>query len=893
MKSLNSVPLKVLLPFISMVLFSLMIVAIMIYLDFDLSMARATINNSLLTKSAVFGAVGLLFMGMLFFIQNTLHSELRQSEERFRNLVETSSDWIWEVDNNACYTYANPRCREILGYEPDELICKTPFELMPADEAKRVGEIFAEIVKEKRAFADLENINLHKQGHEVVLETSGFPFFDQHGELLGYRGVDRDISQRKQEEKALAVTNHRYRTLIDYAPEAITIFNLDTGKFEDANENALKLFGMSREEFHKCDPTDISPPYQASGENTAEAVKHRLSEIENGDQTTFEWLHRNVQGEDFPCEVRLVKLPATDRRLVRCSIIDISDRKKAEVVLAESERRFRQLFEQIPNIAVQGYDRERNVIFWNAASEKLYGYSIEEAIGSKLEKLIIPPEMSEYVKQEIHQWVTEGIQIPTAEFELQHKDGSKVPVLSSHVMLKTTSGEPEMYCIDIDLSETRKAQAEIEQLAYFDMLTNLPNRRLLLDRLNEEIAVAERHSIYGAILYLDLDNFKTINDSLGHSVGDAVLQQVGILMENQLRAEDTVARFGGDEFVVLLKELSQESAAAVQEALLVAEKIQALFSRPIAIDQHELFVTPSIGISLFSMHNNIATEVLNQADTAMYRAKERGRNNISFFESNMQAAADARLVMEKDLRLAILREEFTLHYQSQVDDKGNIVGIEALLRWEHPDRGMILPNEFIPVAEETGIIIKIGEWVFKTACHQLSVWEKHYQHLSFHLAVNVSPHQFRMVDFVSQIQHIIQQSGINPERLTLELTESVVIDDIKDTIRIMRALKKMGIRFSIDDFGIGYSSLTYLKRLPLDQLKIDQSFVRDLYHDPNDQAIVETIITMAHILGMDVIAEGVETEEHLRFLTEKGCKVFQGYYFDKPLTAEGITARLN
>lgn len=892
MKPLNSVSLKVLLPFIVMVLFSLMIVAIMIYLDFDLSMTRATINNSLLTKNAIFGTVGLLFLSMLIFILNTLHSKLRQSEERFRDLVETSSDWIWGVDSNALYTYASPRCREILGYEPDDLIGKTPFELMPADEAQRVGKIFAAIVKKKRAFADLENINLHKQGHEVVLETSGFPFFDQNGGLLGYRGVDRDISKRKQELQALAVTNHRYRTLIDYAPEAIIIFNQDARQFEDANEKALKLFGMSRKQFLKCDPIDISPPIQANNENTVGTMKDHLAEIENGGQTTFEWLHQNIQGEIFPCEVRLVKLPATDRRLVRCSIIDISDRKKAEIVLAESERRFRQLFEQIPNIAVQGYDRERNVIFWNAASEKLYGYSIEEAVGSKLEKLIIPPEMSEHVKQAIHQWITEGVQIPSTEHERQHKDGSKVPVLSSHVMLKNSSGQPEMYCIDIDLSETRKAQAEIEQLAYFDMLTNLPNRRLLLDRLNEEIAVAERRSIYGAVLYLDLDNFKTINDSLGHSVGDAVLQQVGILMENLLHAEDTVARFGGDEFVVLLKELNQKSATAVKETMLVAEKIQALFSQPMAIDQHELFVTPSIGISLFSMHNNIATEVLNQADTAMYRAKERGRNNISFFESKMQAAADARLVMEKDLRLAILREEFNLHYQSQVDDKGNIVGIEALLRWEHPDRGMILPNEFIPVAEETGIILQIGEWVFKTACHQLSVWEKHYQHLSFHLAVNVSPHQFRMVDFVSQTQHIIQQSGINPERLTLELTESVVIDDIKDTARIMHALKKIGIRFSIDDFGIGYSSLTYLKRLPLDQLKIDQSFVRDICHNPNDQAIVETIITMAQILGMDVIAEGVEKEEHLQFLTEKGCKVFQGYYFDKPVTSEDITARL-
>ncbi|MEE9354086.1 MAG: PAS domain S-box protein [Methylococcaceae bacterium] len=821
-----------------------------------------------------------------------LNSKLSQSEERFRNLVETTSDWIWEVNCNAIYTYVSPHCHEILGYDPDELIGKTPFDLMSNEESKRVKKKFAEIVKEERAFVNLENTNLHKKGHAVILETSGVPYFDQNGQLLGYRGVDQDITQRKQVEEALTVTSHSYKTLIDYAPEALAILDLDDNLFQDANENAIKLFGMTREEFFKCSPVDISPPFQANGQDTVAAVQDHLAEIENGGQTTFEWLHHNAQGELLSCEVRLVKLPTTRRNLVRCSVIDISDRKKTEAALAESEQRFRQLFEKIPNIAVQGYNQDRVVIFWNKASERLYGYSKEEAVGAKLEQLIIPVDMVDNVKQAIQQWLSDDVPIQSSELDLRHKDGSQVPVYSSHIMLDNNAGEPEMYCIDIDLTERRKAQAEIEQLAYFDMLTNLPNRRLLLDRINEEIAVAERHLIHGAILYLDLDNFKTINDSLGHSAGDALLQKVATLMENQLRSEDTVARLGGDEFVVLLKELDETAETAVNEALLVAEKIQASFSRPIAIDENELYVTTSIGISLFSTDNNIADDVLNQADTAMYRAKEKGRNNIRFFESSMQAAADARLMMEKDLRQAIVREEFCLHYQIQVDVKGKIVGVEALLRWQHPNRGLVLPDEFISVAEETGLILQIGEWVLKTACQQLSIWGKRYPHSSFHLAVNVSPHQFRMADFASQIYQVIRQSEIDPLRLTLEVTEGVVINDIKDTAKKMITLKKMGIRFSIDDFGTGYSSLTYLKRLPVDQLKIDQAFVRDISHDPNDEAIVETIITMAKILGMDVIAEGVEKKEHVTFLTEKGCKVFQGYYFDKPLSSENLADKL-
>ncbi len=822
----------------------------------------------------------------------TLQSALRESEARFRSLVETTADWIWEVDSYGCYTYVSPRCLEILGYHHDELIGKTLFDLMPKDEAKRFEEEFLIISKEKKVFTGLENINLHKKGHSLIMEMSGVPFFDLQGELLGYRGIDRDITKRKREEEALRITNNCFRTLIDYAPEAVTIFDQDNMLFDDVNQNALDLFGISREDFLKCGFADISPSFQANNLSTNEAARKYIKKIEDGRQCTFEWLHKNTQGEVFPCEVRLVRLPSTDRKLIRSSIIDISMRKKAELALAESENRFRQLFEQLPNIAVQGYNKDRKVIFWNIASEKLYGFSKEEALGANIDNLIIPREILDQVVQAIDQWVARGIPIPASELALQHKDGSKVFVFSSHVMLNNALGEPELYCIDIDLSERLKAQAEIEQLAYFDELTKLPNRRLFLDRLNEEMVVVERHSICGAILYMDLDNFKTINDSLGHSFGDTVLQQVSQRIQGQIRSEDTLSRFGGDEFVILLKDLSENTKLAVNQAQFVAEKIQNTFSRPINADPHELYITLSIGISLFSGNNQSAAELLKQADTAMYRAKERDRNGIRFFESAMQVTANARLMLEKDLRLALLREEFFLSYQPQVNLTGKLIGVEALLRWKHPVRGIVFPGEFVSVAEETGIILQIGAWVLKTACEQLSYWEESYQDRAFHIAVNVSPHQFRMSDFVVQVEKEIERFGIDPTRLTLEVTESVVIDNIKDTVKKMHALKKRGICFSIDDFGTGYSSLNYLKRLPLNQLKIDQSFVRDINQDQNDEAIVETIITIAHILGLNVVAEGVEKQEQISFLIEKGCEIFQGYYFDEPLSSEQILEKL-
>jgi len=441
-----------------------------------------------------------------------------------------------------------------------------------------------------------------------------------------------------------------------------------------------------------------------------------------------------------------------------------------------------------------------------------------------------------------------------------------------------------------DATEKRRSAQLIERQATHDILTDLPNRRLLLDRVTQALARCRRHGHLGAALFIDLDNFKNINDSLGHSTGDALLQEVARRLKKELREEDTSARLGGDEFVVLFSEVSDDPEKSAQQVQAGAEKIQKALLAPYTIHDHKLHVTASIGIALFPMEKESANNILRHADTAMYRAKEAGRNTIRFFLPSMQLAAEERLALQNDLRHAIKHNELHLHYQAQVDTSGNIIGAEALLRWQHPERGNVPPDDFVTAAEETGQILAIGKWVLENALGQLKAWtDKIPESSVLNLAVNVSPSQFRQEEFVLQIERILGETGADPNLLTLELTEGVLVENLVETIRKMEALKRLGVRFSIDDFGTGYSSLAYLKRLPMDEIKIDRSFVRDITTDPSDANLVEIIITMAERLGLAVVAEGVETEEQLDFLRDKGCRLFQGYYFSRPQTLEDFT----
>ncbi|NOY13089.1 MAG: EAL domain-containing protein [Deltaproteobacteria bacterium] len=481
------------------------------------------------------------------------------------------------------------------------------------------------------------------------------------------------------------------------------------------------------------------------------------------------------------------------------------------------------------------------------------------------------------------------------EIYLRDKDSTLIPCSLNARYRETQGRGPDKICGTLrDITERKQAEARIEYLAYFDALTELPNRRLLLDRLEQNISRAHRHNHYGAMLFLDLDRFKNINDSLGHPVGDALLKEVAKRLTIDLRAEDTVSRLGGDEFVMLLSDLGPEPVDAATVAQQKAEAIQRRLAEKYQIAEHILHITPSIGVAMFPTGeegHETGDDILRYADTAMYRAKDDGRDTIRFFLPSMQSAADERLAIEKELRYAMEKNQLSLFFQPQVDTLGNIVGAETLIRWKHPQKGFISPATFIPVAEATGLILPIGEWVLHSACEYLKTWEDSGLQIH-HLAVNVSPRQFRQPDFVRQVCAILEDTGANPKLLGLELTEGMVIDNVIDTIEKMRALKQLGIELSIDDFGTGYSSLAYLQQMPLDILKIDQSFVRDIASDANDVVIVDTIISMANHLELKVIAEGVETELELACLAEKGCKLYQGYHFSRPVPDSQFTEQL-
>ena len=433
-----------------------------------------------------------------------------------------------------------------------------------------------------------------------------------------------------------------------------------------------------------------------------------------------------------------------------------------------------------------------------------------------------------------------------------------------------------------DITERKKAEEKINELAFFDQLTGLPNRTLLMDRLRQAMTNSRRNGGYCALLLIDLDHFKTLNDTLGHDMGDTLLQQVAQRLTDCVRAGDTAARVGGDEFVVILTDLSQVETSAATQTELIGEKIIAALNRPYLLKDATYRSTPSIGASLFNGDRIEIEVLLKQADLAMYRAKDEGRNTLRFFDSEMEMVVMARAALEKDLREAIQENQFVLHYQAQIAN-GQLTGAEVLVRWAHPQRGLVSPAEFIALAEESGLILPLGAWVLETACRQLASWAALPEMEALTIAVNVSAHQFRQKEFVDQVFGILKATGADPRRLKLELTESMLVADVEEMIEKMRVLKALGVGFSLDDFGTGYSSLAYLKRLPLDQLKIDQSFVRDLLDDSSDASIVRAIITLAQSLGLGVIAEGVETKMHCDFLARAGCHAYQGYFFSRPL----------
>jgi diguanylate cyclase (GGDEF)-like protein/PAS domain S-box-containing protein len=527
----------------------------------------------------------------------------------------------------------------------------------------------------------------------------------------------------------------------------------------------------------------------------------------------------------------------------------------------------------------------------NKAFTQITGYDAEDVIGKTPRVL-----NSGHQNGQFYSLMWESINTTGAwkgEIWNKRKNGEIYSENLTITAVKNTDGIVMNYVASLtDNTNSHAATAKIDELAFYDSLTKLPNRQLLLDRLNQALASRKQSGSEGALMFIDLDDFKTLNDTLGHDVGDLLLIECATRISSCIREGDTVARLGGDEFVVLLENLSTHLLEAAAQTENVAEKIIAALSEPYLLHTYECQNTASIGVVLFDDQNNSQEILFKHADIALYQAKKSGRNRWSFFDPHMQDAIVVRADLVNELRKAIDKQQFQLNYQIQVNSTGQAVGAEALIRWPHPERGMISPFHFISLAEETGLILPIGQWVLETACEQLAVWQHNAATRDLTLAVNVSARQFRQVDFVKKVQKVLSDSSIDPTKLKLELTESILVDSVQEIVATMHALKALGIKFSLDDFGTGYSSLQYLKQLPLDQLKVDQSFVRDLVDDDSDKAIVLTVITMAKSLGLDVIAEGVETEAQRQFLLENGCENYQGYLFSRPVSIDEFEALL-
>ncbi len=565
------------------------------------------------------------------------------------------------------------------------------------------------------------------------------------------------------------------------------------------------------------------------------------------------------------------------------------EKRAAELAIAREFRIAATVFDSQEGMLVT--DNNNIILRVNEAFTSITGYNAEDAIGHN-PKLIGSDRQGKEFFTEMWSIINSR---GTWEGEIWNcrKNREVYPAHLTITAVKDTDGIVSNFVSTFtDITARKATLEEIKNLAFYDPLTKLPNRRLLYERLGHALIISNRSGQRGSILFLDLDNFKTLNDTQGHDVGDLLLQQVAMRLSTCVREGDTVARIGGDEFVVLLEDLSMNAIEAATATRIIAEKIVTQLNQPYQLHETSYRSTASIGATLFKGHELSIDELLKQADIAMYQSKTKGRNTLRFFDQLMQEAINNRADIERDLSIALEQEQFQLHYQIQVDSDGMALGAEVLIRWLHPLRNMIHPNQFISIAEECGLIIPIGHWVLNSACAQLKAWEKNPLTQNLSLSVNISAKQFHQVDFVDEIKAMVLQYAIKPNLLKLELTENIFADNIEPLILNMGTLKDFGIQFELDDFGTGYSSLQYLKRLPLQQLKIDRSFVRDIAFDNSDRVIVKTIIAMANSLDLNVIAEGVETEVQRQFLESSGCMRYQGYLFSKPVPIDDFEVLL-
>ena len=711
--------------------------------------------------------------------------------------------------------------------------------------------------------------------------------FKQDGSYVDF-GVIQDFTEEHLIKQALQNKLTMVQHLTSKLPQMLFQFikhGQRGGVFAFVSQASESIFGVSAEDALK-DPNTIFERIHA--DDVVLTIETMGSSAAHGTSWAHEFRVIGTDGVNKTVFGKAITLLESDGNYVAYgSITDISDYKASQAVLRESEARFRALTE----LSSDWY-WEQNEDFSFVRLEGLAGQTGElfsvSVLGKALSDL---GALNKTAAQWAAHLKVQKAHLPFKNMELELPDaqGQKVWVSFSGTPLLNDDGHFKGYRgVGRDISERKQAEAKIERLAFYDVLTGLPNRRLLLDRLQQALAGTQREKSFGALIFIDLDNFKDLNDTQGHDMGDVLLRQVAERLVANVRACDTVARLGGDEFVVMLLDLGNSRELASERVQRVGNKIKDHLNQAYLLGALEHYSTPSMGATIFEDRDHTVDELLKRADLAMYEAKGVGRNALRFFDPTMQAQVAKRTALEADLRQGILRNELVLHYQPVVNPEARMVGVEALVRWMHPRRGMVSPIEFIPIAEQTSLILPLGHWVLQAACIQLALWAKLPELEPLTIAVNVSARQFRHPDFVQQVMALFEETGANPHRLKIELTESLLLTDTQDTTRKMTELQAAGVCFSLDDFGTGYSSLSYLKVLPLQQLKIDQSFVRDILTDPNDAAIARTVLALGKSLGFSVVAEGVETEGQREFLLSNGCTLFQGYLFGRPVPVQNL-----
>ena len=826
-----------------------------------------------------------------------MNERLVESEERLRLslMYGEVGTWNWDILTSELYwcdhisvLMACPAGKQNGTYEdflssvhPDDRQCMINSMNACVEESARYN------IEHRVIWPDGTVRWLHQRGG-VIRDTNGTP--------LKMLGVVQDVTSKKLEEMELVEIDTRLRTIIDAAPHAVVLMNSE-GILTGWNGQAEKIFGWIREETigHMLHDMIIPPQYRNAH---IQGLKHFLASGEGSALNKcieITGLHRD--GHEFAIELAISPVKQKDKYEFCAFIHDITARKETQSLLLcakeSAERSSAELISYIQAIdqhaLVSVADPSGRIIQANDKFCEVSGYSREEMLGHD----------HRIVNSGIHpcaffveMWaiITRG-DIWRGEICNRAKSGALYWVDSAIVPLKDANGQIVRYIsVRVETTKRKESEQHIQSLAYYDVLTGLPNRTLLHDRLGQLIAESHRDKQKFALLYIDLDRFKYVNDSMGHAVGDQLLQVVALRLQECVREVDTVSRISGDEFIVLLRETDAKGAARV------AVKILKALTTPCDVGTLQIATHASIGISIYPDNADSEDEIntlIKHADVAMYRVKAEGRSNFLFFEPEMNFRAHQLFSMENDMRLALERNEFSLHYQPQANlISGMVCGAEALLRWKHPDKGFVPPAEFIPVAEETGQIIPIGEWVLRTACAQLAEWRRQGMPI-FPISINLSISQLRQPQLAQMIIAVLEETGLHPKDLELEITEGVMMNEAEATMAFLDQMHELGVQLAIDDFGTGYSSLSYLKKMPLDRLKVDQSFVRDVAADENDAAIVRSIISLGHQFKLQVIAEGVETLEQLDFLRVRGCDEIQGYYFSRPLPAKEFAIFIN